>query len=699
MRLAYAHFGITVPVMSVILSVFMLGLALGSWAGGKWILPATRQTGRSTLFFYGIAEALIGLGALCVPLLFSWGSNVLLTMGDMDSTNYLFFSALVILVSLLPWCFFMGATFPLVTRFIQEEDPREQKGFSFLYLANVLGACAGTLSTAFVLVELFGFHGTLVLSACLNLLIAIFSVAWSSRISAAPGRINAALAKNHISGDPVIPAFLFMSGFTSMAMEVGWVRDFTPVLGNEIYAFSGLLATYLFATGAGSWLYRRRARGKSALSLDVPTALLSLFAFLPVALIDPRGDYPHGPLVLASLVPFCAALGYLTPLLIDRWTLGNSERVGPIYAWNILGCILGPLTASYLLLPYLGAKWTLTLLALPFVFFYAKFNGLSSKASFHRIIMATGLGLFVYSGFFTHTFEEGWNLVNKVDWYQLRRDNTATVFYYRRRDETGIKINGIGATRLTTLTKMMAHLPMALCPRKPWSAMVICFGMGTTFRSLVSWGGHTTAVELVPSVPMDFGLSFADANQILSDPRNQVVIDDGRRFLSRTNQKFDVITLDPMPPVEAAGSSLLYSTGFYAAVKKRLAAGGIVHQWFPGGEDKIQEAFVRSFVVSFPYVRAFGSYKGWGTHLIGSMKPIDIPSPAQMVSRMPLSAQADLSEWMISKDLAGFLAFVLSKEVKVETLLNPDEKIVATDDRPFNEYYFLRRAFPSLFRY
>ena len=46
-----------------------------------------------------------------------------------------------------------------------------------------------------------------------------------------------------------------------------------------------------------------------------------------------------------------------------------------------------------------------------------------------------------------------------------------------------------------------------------------------------------------------------------------IVIDDGRRFLLRTNRLFDVITIDPPSPVEAAGSSLLYSREFYDVVK------------------------------------------------------------------------------------------------------------------------------------
>src|SRR5213592_4662153 len=76
-RLAFASFGIITPVLSVVISVFMLGLSLGAWAGGKWIESLTQKTGISAMFFYGLAEVLIGVGAFVVPRFFSIGENSL----------------------------------------------------------------------------------------------------------------------------------------------------------------------------------------------------------------------------------------------------------------------------------------------------------------------------------------------------------------------------------------------------------------------------------------------------------------------------------------------------------------------------------------------------------------------------------------------------------------------------------------------
>lgn len=79
LRLAYSAFGIITPVMSLVISVFMLGLAIGSWLGGRWISKLTQKTGMSAIFFYALAEFFIGVGAFAVPELFSYSQKILLS--------------------------------------------------------------------------------------------------------------------------------------------------------------------------------------------------------------------------------------------------------------------------------------------------------------------------------------------------------------------------------------------------------------------------------------------------------------------------------------------------------------------------------------------------------------------------------------------------------------------------------------------
>jgi hypothetical protein len=251
-------------------------------------------------------------------------------------------------------------------------------------------------------------------------------------------------------------------------------------------------------------------------------------------------------------------------------------------------------------------------------------------------------------------------------------------------------VNGIGITELTPITKFIAHLPLAFLDHPPESGLVICFGMGTTYRSLLSWDIPTTAVELVPSVRDAFPYYHADAAEVLGNAKGRVVIDDGRRFLARSTETWDVIVIDPPPPVEAAGSSLLYSHEFHQAVKRHLKPGGIFQSWFPGGEPKIEQAIARSLSEVFPYVKVYGSIEGWGVHYLASMSPLETPTAEALIARLPEKARADLAEWP-KENLVADVRAVLQREIPLGDLLPEDRGIRVSDDRPFNEYYLLRR--------
>jgi spermidine synthase len=729
-RLAFASFGIITPVLSIVLSVFMLGLALGSWAGGAVIGPLVQRTGFSAVVFYGVAEALIGVGAIAVPELFSLGEKMLLRSGEADSFTYLFLSAFVIAISVLPWCAFMGTTFPLMMAFVRENES-DTRSFSFLYLANVIGAMTGTLMTAGVLIEVFGFRQTLWIAGGLNALVgavaAILGVhtgwrEWAdspdgNAVSPSQGmaRSESSVPENAetLRGESIssqaqgvslpqsrLHLVLFMTGFISLALEVVWTRAFTPVMGTQVYAFALLLFVYLLATWIGSLLYRGR-KARTTFTIAQSMALLAIFVFLPVVLNDPRlyfmslrNIHPrssplnlHGILVLASIFPFCIVLGYMTPQLIDQSSQGSPRGAGGAYALNIVGCILGPLVASYFLLPWIGAKLSMVVLALPFLIVFLMY--LPSLGAIRWVAgVASGI-LLLCSLFVSSSYESPRNPSQE---YVVRRDHTATVISDGTGMEKGLSINGVAITLMTPITKFMAHLPLAFHPGQPRSALVICFGMGTTYRSLLSWDIQATAVELVPSVKEAFGYYFNDAAAILNNPKGQVIIDDGRRFLRRTDQMFDVITIDPAPPAEAAGSSLLYSEQFYTLVRSRLKPGGILQQWFAIGEDRIQQAVVRSLVNSFPYVRTYPSVAGWGHHFLASMSPIETVTAEELTERLPESARRDLLEWSGGMEVAEYVRPVLSREVPIEQLLSPDLQIRITDDRPFNEYFWLRRA-------
>jgi spermidine synthase len=709
-RTAFAVFGIIAPVLSVVVAVFMLGLSVGAWVGGRSIKLLVRKTGCSALWFYAGTELIVGIGAFAVPALFAIGQRMLLSAGQADSTRYLFLSALALGFSILPWCIFMGATFPFMMAFVREQDHRNAESFSFLYLANVLGAMAGTLLSAVVLVELLGLRHTLWVAAAGNFSVAITAalVALSRGTCYTPAakemEVSTAAWEASRSDHFILP-LLFLTGFAALGMEVMWARAFTPVLKTQVYSFALIVFAYLAATFLGSSIYRRDLRTNSVRSVAVLLSVISLAAFLPIVLNDLRllitvsdtiARWSRA-IVLLSICPFCAALGYLTPGLIDSYALGDPQQAGRAYAVNVFGCILGPLFASYLLLPWLGERIGLVVLGAPFLLLFI-LTAKSLPTWYRWASGAISSALLVWSLLYSVDFARF--VSRNFENTEIRRDYAASVVSTGRDLEKRLFVNGIGMTSLVPATKFMAHLPLAFHTGEPESVLIICFGMGTSYRSALSWNVQTTAVELVPSVKEAFGFYHADAPRVLRNPKGQIIIDDGRRYLSRTSEKFDVIVIDPPPPAEAAGSSLLYSEEFYALAKAHLKPKGILATWF---QDETppdsRAAILRSLVNSFASIRCFLSIDNMGVHMLASQEPIPNVSANQLASRMPAAAAIDLLEWDPSAVLVDYIQQALFNEIPIKSVLNPDPQIRITDDHPYNEYFLLRRrdfyfAFP-----
>jgi predicted membrane-bound spermidine synthase len=680
LRLAFASFGVVTGVLSVVVSVFMLGLFAGTRLGG---FAAERlAAGRALLALYGAAELAVAAGAFAVPGLFKLGEAWLLRSGASDSAAYLAASGAWIALSLFPWCLAMGATLPLMLGVLKARGAGEE-GFSGLYLANSLGALAGVGLSAVVLIEWLGLSGALRVAAYANLSVGmaalVLALSQPPQGSALP-RGAGAQARGTLGLDG---ALLFLTGFCSMAMEVAWTRAFTPVLLTQVYSFALVLAAYLLATVAGSWAYRRALRGGAALPVPGLLAALIAASLLPILVNDPRHNF-EAPAALASILPFCFLLGWLTPMLVDRASGGRPGEASRAYALNILGCVLGPLAASYLLLPHLGVKAALVALALPLLPAWWLAGGWRGRAR-RRLALAA-----LTWRAWTYEFPYG---PERRDWV-VRRDTTATVTSSGSGMNKRLLVNGVGITDLTTLTKVMAHLPLAQLDHAPRRALMICFVMGTTFRSLGSWGIEVTAVELVPSVRDAFGYYHDDAAAQLARPGARVVIDDGRRFLARDKGLYDVVTLDPPPPVEAAGSSLLYSNEFYALVKRRLAPGGVLQQWIPEAESATTEAAARSLTESFAHVRMFRSHADWGFHFLASDSPLPRLKAGEMLRRLPPAALADLEEWEGKGSAPALWSKLLSHELNPARAAGYAARGIR-DDRPFNEYFLLRRYAPS----
>jgi spermidine synthase len=730
LRLAMAQFGVTSALTSIVLSMFMAGLGLGSWGAGRLIWNSEKNSKESpegsheggqegsiripSLRLYALAELLIGISALLVPYQFWSGRQLLQRLAVSSSWSYYLGSGICVALTLVPWCACMGATIPLAMLAIRTRRAAgSERSFSYLYLANVLGAVVGA-TVPLLLIELYGFRGTLKVGAICNAALALSAIILSSAHSRSMhsrrdvaryvSTTNQTSTASHISATTTKPlVLLFLTGLTSMGMEVVWIRQFTPYLGTVVYAFASILATYLVSTFLGLQIYRLWSR-KNRQEGRLVWVLLGLFALLSLVGANPNLNLTRFLRLSLGIVPFSGVLGFVTPLLVDRWSGGDPSRAGKAYAMNVLGCIMGPLLSGFVLLPLISERWVLFTFALPWlvIAILPQWFSPEAKPTFDRqAVFSYAVVLLAVALVFTQTsfedqFGRGQTPRSTVSRSIVLRDNTATIVATGTGRYRLLLVNGQGITGLVPATKLMAHLPLAFLDHPPKDALAVCFGMGTTFRSLLSWNIPVTAVELVPSVPRVFWFFHADGPELLRSPLSNVVIDDGRRYLERTSAQYDVITIDPPPPVEAAGSSLLYSKEFYATINRRLRPGGILQQWLPYGDAVVQASVARALKESFPYVRVFHPVGGVGFHFLASDQPLPDRTPAELAQRLSTKAAADLIEWGPEPTPELEFASVLHKELSLDQMIAQAPQAPALQDgRPENEYYMLRRRAES----
>ena len=705
LRLSMAQFGVTGAMVSIVLSIFMAGLGLGSWASGHFIRTYEGQRKTLAMRLYAFAELTIGISALVVPYELMIGRSLLGHSAVSSSSGYYLISGAWVALTLIPWCACMGATIPIGMWAIRKNFSHgTRRSFSFLYLANVLGAVVGSTLPPLI-VEIYGFRGTLKVGAMLNLLLFVSAMVLSSRLSKVAAE-TAVSPTSSVSSDRTtlvqshnskrILVLLFMTGLTSMGAEVVWIRLFTPYLGTVVYAFAMILGVYLASTFVGSQIYRYWS-GSGVKESAVVWGMLGLGTLLPLVVASPQFALPAYQLLnlvrlILGIALFSSLLGFVTPMLVDRWSGGDPDHAGRAYAVNVVGCILGPIVAGFILLPLMSERWVLLIFAAPWLVIgvnpkWSVGSQQSELRPFLRYVCyaftAGALLLaFTVKGYYEEAFAS----------HEVLRDSTATVVASGAGMQKRLVVNGVGITFLTPMTKLMAHLPLAFLDRTPSKALVVCFGMGTTYRSLMSWNISTTAVELVPSVPRLFGYFHSDASQLLQSPLSHVVIDDGRRYLERTDEQFDVVTLDPPPPVQAAGTSLLYSTEFYEAIRRRLRPGGILQQWLPTGDAVVQASVARALQQSFPYVRVFHSLDNRGFHFLASDRPLVQRTAQELAARMPERAVQDLIEWGPATTAAQQFSIILKRELSLDQLTSgAPQAPPLQDDHPENEYFFLRQ--------
>lgn len=716
-------FGNSATATALVLAAFMAGLALGAALFGRLVDRVS-----SPLRLFGLLElAAAVVGSLLVVLLGSGRQLMFSTIRLVEAGNFQRAIELVLafLLVLVP-SMLMGGTLPALTRVVVRNLSGLAGSLGLLYGLNTLGAAAGVFVAGFFLFERLGVSGSGFAAAGLQVAVGLTAIvlARGERRAADPSAATSgnAPATDTVAmpGQRVRQACLLAAAAGGMAMlgyEVLWTRLLSLFMRSFSYSFCLMLSLFLLGLCLGAiTLAALSSRIRSPVSwLAVLQILMGLWVAASVIWMPER----LGRISSSSFTEFLAEAaaraawivlpptilsGMALPLAVRGVALGLGRLgadVGRVYAFNTAGAIVGALGVGLLLLPALGAARSLTVLATLNALAGAAVLALAGR-SVVRVGLAVALSLACLvplargSEPFVRAFLEaspGVGTMGEVLFY--KEGATDTVAIVRRdygffdAEAKSLIINGIAMTAtVKPVWRYMSaegHLPV-LFSRRPRSALAVGVGTGITLAALVSHPEieSIVAVELSEGVIAGLGQFRHENSGSYLDPRVRLVRDDGRHWLELNDTRFDVITLEPPPPI-VAGSVHLYSLDFYRLCNRRLAEGGVVAQWLPLHAQSLASARMtaRTFLEAYPHAMLWlPSVRD--AVLIGSLRPLELSHARVQRTYSTPETRANLVGAYLESPEALLATFLLDRSGIARWA---GDAPLITDEHPWMEFF------------
>lgn len=613
---------------SLVLVIFMGGMALGAWLAGKFSYRLSNP-----LLVYAIVEGVLGLAGLGFDVTFrgmqAWMFKSVIPLQQssvsIDTIKWSFAGLLI-----LPQSVLLGATFPLMSASIVRKFPQlTGQSLAWLYFTNSLGASVGVLVSGYFLVDLVGLPGTSLTAGLINFFLAlsVWFISRSPKIWGTVATFDAvsSLEKRNTSARLMLSVAL-LTGMASFLYEVGWIRMLSLVLGSATHSFELMLSAFILGLALGSFYIRNRiAKAQNTEHLlGWVQVCMGTVAFLSIPIYNQSFDWmavivqglernDHGyafygflshAICLALMLPVTFLAGMTLPLITATLlSKGYGEsNIGKVYAANTLGSIVGVLLAMHFVMPLFGLRQVVILggfidllLGLWLLYRVAdKVQGSRYTLVFcmTAILIACGITFFVHfdaekmgSGVFrTGQARKSAEILFHQD------GKTSTVEVFKQVDSDGIGITTNGKVDALIRTGEIASqddytmilsgvLPMMLHP-KAENVAVIGIGSGRSTHALLM-NPKLKSVDTIEieSAMVEGARQFGGLTErAFSDPRSHIHIDDAKTYFARHQKKYDFIVSEPSNPW-VSGVSSLFSLEFYGQVKKYIAPNGYLVQW------------------------------------------------------------------------------------------------------------------------
>ena len=645
--------------VSIVLTVFMAGLGLGSFLASRGI-DRIRDPMR-LIRLYGLLELAVAAYCLVLPLLLRAFKPLYSVLYNRLFEHFMLYSILTFVgcsLLLVAPVICMGATLPILCRFYVTRLTHLGTHTGRLYGLNTMGAAMGAMVTGFWLIERLGTTGTLVLAVAINGLIGlscIWAGTWRTRPQPAAEREGPLpegsvlpCSPTSVSRGTVAAALIVfgVSGFCAMAYEVIWTKLLGLIVGPTTYSFTLVLVTFITCLALGSMVFGWLAdKVRSPIRLLVWTQLAAAMFALLISHILGNSQLFFAKLlyhyhthfavlsVLKALWLFAfmllptLLLGATFPLVGKIFTKSVSEvgrSMGVAYAVNTLGAVLGSFCAGFVLIPFLGKERGLALVVALQILTCLVVT-LAVLRGVHRplwrlvglvAIALVGLGLclryplwdrhLLSLGRYQRFSELGVDL-DRVGWARALFKGTELLKVFERSElvyygdgiggftsvlryspppgfkEYGYTLINSGKPDASSHNDMitqtlLAHVPMLFHPR-PKAVMVLGLASGITAGEVLSYPvDRLDVLEISPQVVRASDFFRPWNNNVLSDPRTDLIVQDGRAHLELTNRTYDVIISEPSNPW-MAGLATLFTREFFTLVRDRLGDEGIFAQW------------------------------------------------------------------------------------------------------------------------
>jgi len=233
----------------------------------------------------------------------------------------------------------------------------------------------------------------------------------------------------------------------------------------------------------------------------------------------------------------------------------------------------------------------------------------------------------------------------------------------------------------------LVHPGMLTTEAAPRSALVIGGGEGATLREILRYSSVTRAVMVdIDQEVVELCKAYLPEMHrgSFDDPRTELRHEDARAYLEKTRDRFDLITVDLVEPLEEGPARMLFTREFYALVRDRLTPGGTMTM--QAGMTKLGElgfftTIHRTLREVFPVVAAYQSFVScfgtpWG-FIVASKKVDPTRLGAQAVDKLVAErVKGTLEYWdgvthQHAFSLPKFIRKAVAKQTRIVTDANP----------------------------